>query len=223
MEGLLTDAVALITGSSSVTGGSVARRLAAEGAAVALVGLRRDRLDDLASTICGAGGTALVVQADVTRRQEAVGAVERTVAQMGRLDIVVNNAGVVPPGSPGASTDDWHQMLALTMQGLIHVTHAALLHLVRAADDSPRGVADLVNVSSGGSPSAVIAFSEVIRQEMLGQRVRVSVVESGVVESGVVGAESPGSARPEDIADAVARIVTRGLEADRILKAPDDH
>jgi NADP-dependent 3-hydroxy acid dehydrogenase YdfG len=94
-------------------------------------------------------------------------------------------------------------------------------------------VADLVNVSSGGSPSAVIAFSEVIRQEMLGQRVRVSVVESGVVESGVVesgvvesgvvGAESPGSARPEDIADAVARIVTRGLEADRILKAPDDH
>ncbi|HEX8343249.1 MAG TPA: SDR family NAD(P)-dependent oxidoreductase [Actinoplanes sp.] len=212
---MLTDAVALITGSSSVTGASVARRLAAEGAAVALVALRRDRLDDLATTICGAGGTALVVQADVTRRQEAVGAVERTVAQMGRLDIVVNNAGLVPPDSPGTSTDDRHQMVALTMQGLIHVTHAALLHLVRAADHSPRGVADLVNVSSDASSSAVIAFSDVIRQEMLGQRVRVSVVESGVV-----GAELLGPTPPDEIADAVARIVIRGLEVDRIPQGP---
>jgi NADP-dependent 3-hydroxy acid dehydrogenase YdfG len=211
VEAKLTDTVALITGSSSRTGRAVARRLAAEGAAVALVARRRDGLDDLASAICGDGGTALVVQADVTRRQEAFSAVERTVAQLGRLDIVVNNAGIMPPGPVEDSrTDDWHDMVALNVQGLLHVTHAALLHLVRAANDSSRGVADLVNTSStaGGAAgpgstvhdltaSAVLAFSEVVRQEMLGQRIRVSVVQP---------------MRPEDIADAVAHIVTRDAE-----------
>ena len=95
MTAPLTDTVALITGSSSGIGAATARRLAAEGAAVALVARRRDRLEELAATISGEGGTVLVVEADVTSEQQAVAAVERTVAELGRLDTLVSNAGVM--------------------------------------------------------------------------------------------------------------------------------
>jgi NADP-dependent 3-hydroxy acid dehydrogenase YdfG len=162
--------------------------------------------------------------------------VEQTVSELGRLDTVVNNAGVMLLG-PALDTpiEEWDRMVTLNVQGLLYVTHAALPHLVRAAKDSPRQVADLVNISStagrvarpGSSvynltKSGVIAFSDAIRQEMLGQRVRVSVVEPGTVDTELVShlrediqqaarrqTESIEPMRPEDIADAVAYIVTR--------------
>jgi NADP-dependent 3-hydroxy acid dehydrogenase YdfG len=225
----LQDTVALVTGSSSGIG-------AADGAAVALVARRRDRLEDLASTIRGDGGRALVVPADVTDQAQAVAAVARTVSELGRIDTLVNNAGVMFLGPAlDASIDEWDQMVALNVQGLLYVTHAALLHLVRAAEDSPRQVADLVNISStagrvarpgGGVYSltkfGITAFAESIRQEMIKQRVRVSVVEPGTVDTELVShlsedvrraalsqVESIDPLRPEDIADAVSYIVTR--------------
>ena len=126
-------------------------------------------------------------------------------------------------------------MIAVNVQGLLYGTHAALPHLVRAAQDSPRGVADVVNVSSTAGRVArpgstvynltkfgVVAFSEALRQEMLGHRVRVSVVEPGTVDTELAThlrqdirraaqsqIESIEPLRPEDIADAVAYIVTR--------------
>ena len=232
----LKNTVALITGSSSGIGAAIASRLAAEGAAVALVARRGDRLEDLAGTIRGDGGIALVLQADVTSQQEAVAAVERTVSELGRLDTVVNNAGVMLLGPAlDASVAEWDQMIAINVQGMLYVTHAALPHLVRAANDAPRRVADLVNISStagrvarpGSSVYAltkfgVVAFSEALRQEMLGHRVRVSVVEPGTVDTELAShlredirqasqrqTESIEPLRPQDIADAVAYIVSR--------------
>jgi NADP-dependent 3-hydroxy acid dehydrogenase YdfG len=97
MEKPLQRTVALVTGASSGIGAATARRLADEGAAVALVARRRDRLDELAAMI---GGRALVVEADVTDQAQAAAAVARTVAEFGRLDTLVNNAGVMLLG-PG--------------------------------------------------------------------------------------------------------------------------
>ena len=232
----LQDTVALVTGSSSGIGAATARRLAGEGAAVALVARRRDRLEDLASTIRSDGGNALVLQADVTDQEQAVAAVERTVSELGRLDTVVNNAGVMLLGAALESpTDEWDRMLALNVHGLLYLTHAALPHLVRAAGDSPREVADLVNISStagrvarpgGGVYSltkfGIAAFAESLRQELITKRVRVSVVEPGTVDTELVNhlredvreaarsqVESIEAMRPEDIADAVSYIVTR--------------
>ena len=232
----LRDTVALVTGSSSGMGSATARRLAADGAAVALVARRRDRLDDLAATNRSAGGRALVLQADVTDKGQAGDAVERTVSELGRLDTVVNNAGIMLLGPAlDAPTEEWDRMVALNVQGLLYVTHAALPHLVQAAQDGPRHVADLVSISStagrlarpgGGvyslTKSGIIAFAESLRQELIKQRVRVSVVEPGTIGTELVShlregvrqaarsqMESIEAMRPEDIADAVSYIVTR--------------
>src|SRR5215469_1842491 len=145
----LTGAVAMITGASSGIGAATARRLAADGAAVALIGRRRDRLVELARAISADAGHALPLQADVAVTEEATAAVEQAVAELGRLDILVNNAGVMLLGPAlDAPRAEWERMVDVNVRGVLDVTHTALPHLVRAAADSPRGVADLVTITS---------------------------------------------------------------------------
>jgi NADP-dependent 3-hydroxy acid dehydrogenase YdfG len=233
MEKPLQRTVALVTGASSGIGAATARRLADEGAAVALVARRRDRLDELASMI---GGHALVVEADVTDQGQAAAAVARTVAEFGRLDTLVNNAGVMLLGPAlDSPTEEWDRMIALNVQGSLYVTKSALPHLVSAAADPPRKVADVIYISStagrvarpgGGTYSltkfGIAAFAESLRQELIAMRVRVSVVEPGTVDTELVThlrtdvrdavrgqVESIEALEPDDIADAVAYIVTR--------------
>jgi NADP-dependent 3-hydroxy acid dehydrogenase YdfG len=182
------------------------------------------------------GLLAVVLQADVTDQGQAVDEVERAVSELGRLDTLVNNAGVMLLGPAlGSPTDEWDRMVALNVQGVLYVTHAALPHLVDAAQDSPRRVADLVNISSTAgrvarpgtsvytlTKSGINAFAESLRQELITQRVRVSVVEPGTVDTELVShvredirraarsqVEAIEALRPEDIADAVSYIVTR--------------
>jgi NADP-dependent 3-hydroxy acid dehydrogenase YdfG len=232
----LEGTVALVTGASSGIGRATAQRLAAEGAAVVVAARRQDRLEELAAAIGADGGRALAVAADLTDRAQAENVVERAVAELGRLDTVVNNAGVMLLGpAQGSPVEDWDTMIALNVQAQLYVTRAALPHLVRAAADGPRRVADVVTVSSTAGrvarPGAgvyaltkfgVAAFSESLRQELISQRVRVSVVEPGTVDTELVthnrdevraAAERQTAAieplRPDDIADAVTYIVTR--------------
>ena len=203
---------------------------------MALVARRRDRLEELAATITGAGGTGLVIEADVTSEQQAAAAVERTIAELVQYDTLVSNAGIMLLG-PALDTPvaEWDQMVAVNVQGMLYVAHAALPHLVSAAADSPRGVANLVTISSTAGrvarPGSSVynlakfganAFAEALRQEMIGHRVRVSVVEPGTVDTELASHLRPAIRQaaqgqiesiqplpPEDIADAVAYIVTR--------------
>jgi NADP-dependent 3-hydroxy acid dehydrogenase YdfG len=94
----LADTVALVTGASSGIGEATARALATKGAAVALVARRRDRLEEVAEAIADQGGMALVVESDLTDAGQASDAVSRAADELGRLDIVVNNAGLLYPG-----------------------------------------------------------------------------------------------------------------------------
>jgi len=236
MTAALANTAALVTGASSGIGAATAKALAAEGAAVALLARRADRLAELKADIESAGGTALVVAADVTDAEQVSTAVERTVAELGRLDIVVNNAGLMRMGSATeAPLQDWDDLVAVNVQGVLYVTRAALPHLIDAAADSPRGVADLVTISSTAGwvarPGTAVysltkfgvnAFSEGVRQEVLGKRVRVGVVGPGTVDT-EISTHLPAPSReaferqtadmvklrPEDIADAVIFMVTR--------------
>jgi len=232
----LAGTVALVTGASSGIGAASATRLAADGAAVALVARRNDRLAELASMIRDAGGTALVAPADVTDHRQTREVVERVVSELGRLDTLVNNAGIMLLGlALETPVDEWDRMVALNVLGLLHVTHAALPHLVNAAKSSPRRVADVVNISSTAGrvarPGAGVyaltkfglaGFAESLRQELQPDRVRVSMVEPGTVDTELASHVRDGvreaalrqvasieALRSEDIADAVSYIVTR--------------
>ena len=237
MASTLTGTVALVTGASSGIGAATARRLAAHGAAVALVARRKDRLQDVADEI----GTALVVEADITDRAQAEHAVRQTVEHFGRLDILVNNAGLMLLGPVvGADAEDWDRMIAVNVQGLLHTTHAALPHLLNAAEDGPRRVADVVNISSiagrlawGGygvynlTKFGVNGFTESLRQEITQRHVRVGVLEPGGVDT-ELGSHNRSEVReamidpfyrqtevlaPDDVADGVAYMVTRPRHA----------
>ncbi|HJP77244.1 MAG TPA: SDR family NAD(P)-dependent oxidoreductase [Pseudonocardiaceae bacterium] len=231
MTGRLTGTVALVTGASSGIGAATARALAEQGAAVGVLARRRDRLEQLAGEL---GGT--VIEADITDPAQAAAGVEQLVGELGRLDIVVNNAGLMLTGPVLDAPDgEWDRMIDINVNGVLHVTRAALPHLIRAAADSPRGVADLVNISSTAGRVArpgtavynltkfgVNAFSEALRQEIGPRRVRVGVVEPGTVNTELsshvraevrqqIERQTSGLEllRPADIADAVTYMVTR--------------
>src|SRR3954447_21210787 len=189
----LAGAVAVVTDASSGVGAATARRLAVEGCAVALIGRRRRRLEDLAELIVAAGGMSAVIEADLTDPDRAADAVHSTLDRFDRLDVLVNNAGIMLFGSALHTTvEEWDRMLALNVRAMLHLTHAAIPYLIDAAATSPRRVADVVNVSSTAGrvarPSSSVynltkfglnGFSESLRQELLVERVRVSVVAPG--------------------------------------------
>jgi NADP-dependent 3-hydroxy acid dehydrogenase YdfG len=231
----LAGTAALITGASSGIGAATALALAAEGAAVALVARRRDRLQEVADRIRAEGGRAEVIEADITDSAQAERAVAEAVGTFGRLDTLVNNAGVMLLGPvEGAPVEEWDRMIAINLQGLLYVTRAALPHLLEAAAGA-RGAADVVNVSSlaGRTVAAgmgvynltkhgVGAFAESLRQEVAGRGVRVSLMEPGPVSTElfthirpeVLQASRSAFAntpllQAEDIAESIAFVVTR--------------
>jgi clavulanate-9-aldehyde reductase len=239
----LQRAVALVTGASSGIGDATARLLAARGIKVAAVARRRERLERLARS--APEGRILFEAADVSTEEGAARAVAFALRRFGRLDIVVNNAGVMLLGPiEGAALDDWRRMVELNLLGLMYVTQAALPHLIAA-----RG--DVVNVSSvagrvarlgAGAYDAtkfgVGAFSEALRQEMSPKGVRVTLVEPGMVETELVGhithpatrramedrIRSMRPLKPEDVATAILFAVSQPPHAsvNEILLRPTD-
>jgi NADP-dependent 3-hydroxy acid dehydrogenase YdfG len=230
----LDGTVALVTGASSGIGAATSASLAAQGATVALAARRKDMLDGVAAGIRNRGGAAVVLESDITDEQQATDVVERTVAELGRLDVLVNNAGVMLLGPVvDAPLSEWQRMVELNVLGLLYTAHAALPHLLRAAEDGPRHVADMVNISSVAGRAArsgngvysltkfgIGAFSESLRQEVTGRYLRVSLVEPGATATELAGHNRPEvleSIRTQfgqrmdaaDIADAITYIVTR--------------
>jgi len=250
MSTSLTGTTALVTGASGGIGAATALSLAAQGANLALVARRKDRLDDIAEQIRAAGGTALAIEADITDQAQAAAAIDQTVQTFGGLDTLVNNAGIMLLGpAESAPVEEWDRMLAINVQGLLYTTHAALPHLLAAAADSDRGTADIINVSSlaGRVPIAgsavysltktgINAFTEALRQEVTGRHVRVSLIEPGpvatelfthirpeILEASREAFANATLLHAEDIADAITYVVTRPARVvmSEILIRPD--
>lgn len=241
----LAGKVALVTGASSGIGEATALALATAGAEVAIVARRADRLKALSERIEKAGGKVFAIEADVARPDSAQGLITDVLAHGKRLDIIVNNAGVMllAPVSE-ASPEDWRQMIEVNLVALMELTRAALPHLKES-----RG--HIVNVSSVAgriaNPGAagyaatkfgVVAFSEALRREVYADKVRVTVIEPGMVETELGDhITNPGMKanleqrraameplRSEDIAAAVLYAVTQPprVNVNEILIRPTD-
>jgi NADP-dependent 3-hydroxy acid dehydrogenase YdfG len=181
--------VVAITGASSGIGEATAKVLAARGARVVLGARRLDRLEALAASIAAQGGTAKVRPLDVTSLEDTEAFVAFARESFGRLDVIVNNAGLMPL-SPFAARkiDEWNRMIDVNIRGVLHGIAAALPLM------EEQGYGQIVNVSSiaghkvvatagvyCGTKAAVLAISEALRQET--KKVRVTVVSPGVTES----------------------------------------
>jgi NADP-dependent 3-hydroxy acid dehydrogenase YdfG len=166
---------------------------------VGLAARRADRIELLRQRIVEDGGQAIAVPTDVSEEIQARGFVERTHAELGRLDVLVNNAGVMLLGPiENAPTEEWRRMIDANVYGVLYCTHAAL-PLMRA-----QGSGHIINVSSVAGRIAragsgvynltkfgVGAFSESLRQEAVGLGVRVTLVEPGAVATELAGHNRP--------------------------------
>jgi NADP-dependent 3-hydroxy acid dehydrogenase YdfG len=181
----------LITGASSGIGEATAEAIVREGGAVAIGARRKERLDDLASRLADAGGTAVAIQADVADEAQANALVSQAADELGGLDGLVNNAGLMLLGLvQGADTDEWRRMIGVNLLGLLYCTHAAV-PIIRDG-----GGGDVVNVSSVAGRQAgmglavynmtkwgVTGFSEALRQECVHIDIRVTCIEPGSVDT----------------------------------------
>ncbi|MBR8840145.1 MAG: SDR family NAD(P)-dependent oxidoreductase [Stigonema ocellatum SAG 48.90 = DSM 106950] len=191
MAGKLEGKVAIITGASSGIGEATAIALASVGAKVVLAARRAERLNTLAERIEASGGKALPIVTDVTDETQVNDLVRDAIAQLGRVDIVVNNAGIALLGTiDGANTSDWRRSFDLNVLGLLYVIHAALPHLKNQKSGH------IVNISSVAGRTAragvgvynatkwgVNALSEALRQEVYKDNIRVTIIEPGLVDT----------------------------------------
>ncbi len=193
MAGSLHGKVALVTGASSGIGAAIAFALAEAGATVALCARRVDRLAQLVEKIEAAGGKALAIAGDMAVETDAVKAVDDTVAQLGRIDILINSAGIMDSGGiENASLERYRQTLDINLMGTVYTCAAAVPHMLR------QGVGDIINISSlagrkGGpmtssysaSKHAVNAMTDGLRQEVGNRNIRVAIFMPGATRSEV--------------------------------------
>ncbi|GGR62960.1 MULTISPECIES: SDR family oxidoreductase [Streptomyces] len=191
----LSGRTAVVTGAASGIGEAVALQLAAEGARVALLARRADRLDALVDKVRADGGQALAVAADVTDDASVTATRDRIHEAFGPVDLVVNNAGVMLPGPvEEGRIDEWRRMLDTNVTGVLRVIRAFSADLVAVAAQG--GAADLVNVSSvaahltfpnytvyGATKAAVTHLSQSLRAEFGPRDIRVTNIEPGLTDT----------------------------------------
>lgn len=183
--------VIVITGASSGMGASAARHLANEGAKVVLGARRNERIQQLAAEINKNGGKAIAKATDVTKREQLKDLVELAVEKFGKVDVIINNAGIMPL-SPleELKIDEWDQMIDVNFKGVLYGIAAVLPHMKKQKSGH------IINVSSvaghkmwpnssvyGATKYAVRALSEGLRQEVKPYNIRTTIVSPGSVET----------------------------------------
>lgn len=189
MSNNIAGKVLVITGASSGMGAATARDLAAQGAKVILGARRADRLDALVNEITDAGGEAIAVATDVTKRADVQNLVDKAVEAFGRIDVLFNNAGLMPL-SPLESlrVDEWDQMIDVNMKGTLYGIAAALPYMKEQKSGQIINVSSVyghITVATGAvycaTKHAVRSISEGLRQEVKDYNIRVTTISPGAV------------------------------------------
>jgi len=189
----LSGKIALVTGASSGIGEATALELARAGATVAVAARRVDRLEGLVKRIAEIGGKALALAGDMTVEAEAIKAVEDTVAQLGRIDILINSAGVMQAGGiEGVDLDEYRRVFDINVFATVYCSAAAVPHMLK------QGGGDIVNITSlagrkGGpetnaysaSKHAANSLTDAMRQELGNRNIRVAILMPGATSTEV--------------------------------------
>lgn len=224
--------VVVITGASSGLGEATARHLSAEGATVVLGARRTERIQALADELNGDGGKALAIQTDVTDADQVKRLVDAAVQRFGRIDVMLNNAGLMPH-SPleRLKIDDWNRTIDVNFRGVLYGIAAALPYM------KEQQAGHIINVSSVGghkvrpgsavyaaTKAAVLMISEGLRQEVKPYHIRTTVLSPGAIAT-----ELPNSITEPDIAANVRKLYEAAISADSFARAvtfamsqPDD-
>lgn len=224
--------VVVITGASSGLGEATARHLSAEGATVVLGARRAERIQTLADELKGRGGKAIAITTDVTQRDQVKALVDAAVQTYGRIDVMLNNAGLMPH-SPleRLKIDDWNRTIDVNVKGVLYGIAAALPHM------KGQKSGHIINVSSvaghkvrpgstvyAATKAAVLVISEGLRQEVKPYSIRTTVISPGAVAT-----ELPNSVTEPDIAENVRKLYEMAIPADSFARAvafamsqPDD-
>jgi NADP-dependent 3-hydroxy acid dehydrogenase YdfG len=186
--------IVVITGASSGLGAATARRLASEGATVVLAARRLDRIESLVDEIAAQGGRALAAQTDVADRVQVQALVDTTVQTYGRIDVILNNAGLMPL-SPleRLKVDEWDRMIDVNIKGVLYGIAAALPHMRRQKSGHIINVSSVAGhkvISSGtvysATKFAVRALSEGLRQEVKPYNIRTTILSPGSIETELI-------------------------------------
>jgi len=212
--------VALITGASSGIGAAIARELAARGYAVALAARRLAALETVATEIRTGGSPAVSLACDVTNPEQIASAVAHTLQEFGRIDVLVNNAGIMHNGRiSGADTALWREMIEVNLMGLMLVTHAVLPHMQAAHDGHIVNISSvagrIINPGNGVyhvTKWGVNVFAEALRKEVYSDNIRVTTVNPGIVDTELF----------EKIGDPYARATFQGYVESIVPLTPID-
>ena len=215
--------VIVITGASSGLGEAAARHLSAAGASVALGARRGARIEALAAELNAGGGRALAVATDVTHSEQVKRLVDTAVERYGRIDVMINNAGLMPH-SPleRLKLDDWNRMIDVNVKGVLYGIAAALPHMIARKSGHIVNVASVAGhvVRRGGAvysatKAAVRMLSEGLRQEVKPHNIRTTIISPGAVAS-----ELPDSITEKDIAADIHRFYEElAIPADSFARA----
>jgi NADP-dependent 3-hydroxy acid dehydrogenase YdfG len=215
--------IAIVTGASSGIGEATARKLAENGVKVVVVARRKDRLNALVKEIENNKGTALAIEADITDKSACQDVVKQVLSEWGKLDILINNAGVMLLGpTDQAPLAEWEQMIQVNLLGLLYMTYAAMPsmrsqksgHLVNISSVAGRTVragSAVYNATKWG----VNAFTEALRQELVEAKtgIRTTLIEPGAVETELISHNRP---EVQSMIQARFKGMSKRLDADDI-------
>ncbi|WP_312079167.1 SDR family oxidoreductase [Chryseobacterium sp.] len=234
MNNSISGKVIIITGASSGIGFATAKLLAKEGAILSLGARRKEKLDELVAEIVSEGGTATAFATDVSKRKDVESLVEHTLKTFGKIDVLFNNAGVMPISMlESLLYDEWEQMIDINIKGVLYGIGAVLSHFIGQKSGH------FINVSSvsghivapssavySGTKFAVRAISEGLRQEVKPYNIRTSIISPGVTESELTHTITDEKVKPfindlsgmaisaESIARAVAYVISQPEDVD---------
>jgi NADP-dependent 3-hydroxy acid dehydrogenase YdfG len=186
----VADKVVVITGASSGIGESTAKLLARNGARVVLGARRKERIDAIAREISDSGGKALAAVVDVTKRAEVEALVKTAIDRFERVDVLVNNAGIMPIAPIQAlKVEEWERQIDVNLKGALYGVAAVLPHMLRQKSGHIINVASVIGIKAfapggvvyGATKAAVRLLTEGLRMELHSQNIRCTVISPGAV------------------------------------------